>query len=244
MNFFFIAIGFFAFFNSVFAANENLVLPVGTLISFSTQNGEVAHEGEGKNSPFTIALSEHLTSSESLEVVLKRVRQNVSQATSSRQQPMSHSALADGVIDLTRLNNGYSKKLNAHALIVGNAKYEGISKLLNPVNDANRIAEVLLKLNFFVTTSIDRKKIEFFSDISNFEKTAKNADITLFFFAGHGAEILGQNYLLPIDIVADSVSMIKQNGITVQEIIERLPGKTKLIFLDANRDDPFIYKSR
>ena len=146
-------------------------------------------------------------------------------------------------IVLATINTKYPKKLSLHALVIGNSDYKTISKLSNPENDANAISELLTKFIFSVTKSIDRNKTQFLADISNFQKTTKDSDITIFFYAGHGVQIEGRNYLMPLDVSGNSESSIKEGGISLQEIIEKFPGNTKLFFIDADSDNPFATKS-
>jgi uncharacterized caspase-like protein len=67
------------------------------------------------------------------------------------------------------------------------------------------------------------------------------ADITLLFYAGHGVQISGTNYMLPIDLNMDDLSQAPLQGISLNDVVEKyLPGKTKLVFLDACRDNPLM----
>ena len=231
------------FFLSGCAVEKYLSLPVGTLVVYASSPGEVTMDAASQgdiNSPFTLALLGNLTSLEDINIVLRKVRQKVSDLTKQRQQPIVYASLTNGSLILAKVNDGYQKKLNAHALVVGNSSYSGLSnKLGNPGNDANAISDLLIKLNFSVTKLTDRNKAEFLSDISKFEKTAKNADLTLFFFAGQGIGIEGQNYLMPIDVVANSTSSIKEGSLSIQDIISRFPGNTRLFFIDADTSNPF-----
>lgn len=135
----------------------------------------------------------------------------------------------------------YSKAVNAHALIIGNASYKGSSKLPNPVNDAKAMSSVLRVLGFTVTESLDADRTKLVTALSQFSKTAANADITLLFYAGHGVQISGTNYMLPIDLNLNDLSQVPLQGVSLNSVVEQyLPGKTKLVFLDACRDNPLM----
>jgi len=135
----------------------------------------------------------------------------------------------------------YGKVLNAHALVIGNGAYSGSSRLLNPINDARSMSEKLRGLGFIVTEALDTDRTKLVSALSQFSKTAVNADITLLFYAGHGVQITGTNYMLPIDLNLNDLSQAPLQGISLNDVVEKyLPGKTKLVFLDACRDNPLM----
>lgn len=139
-----------------------------------------------------------------------------------------------------RLSN-LGKALNAHALIIGNSSYMGSSKLPNPINDAKAMSGVLRSLGFTVTESLDADRTKLVTSLSQFSKAAANADITLLFYAGHGVQISGTNYMLPIDLNLNDLSQVPLQGVSLNSVVEQyLPGKTKLVFLDACRDNPLM----
>jgi hypothetical protein len=241
---------FFYFFLTLpllsFAAERNLILPTGTLVVYASQSGEPTMDGINagdKNSPFTAALLENLSNMEDINFVLRKVRQKVLDSTEQRQQPLTQETFTAGSLILANINNGYPKKIISNALIIGNSKYKSVTEIKNPENDATAIAKLLFKLNFTVSTSIDRSKEELISDISKFQDNSKNSDVTLLFFAGHGIQISGKNYILPIDVTANSESSVRESSLSIEEIIKKLPGKTRLVFVDADSDNPFSSKS-
>jgi hypothetical protein len=135
----------------------------------------------------------------------------------------------------------YGKVVSAHALIIGNASYGGGSKLSNPINDAKAMSGVLRGLGFTVTESLDADRTKLVTALSQFSKTAANADITLLFYAGHGVQISGTNYMLPVDLNLNDLSQVPLQGVSLNSVVEQyLPGKTKLVFLDACRDNPLM----
>jgi hypothetical protein len=159
-----------------------------------------------------------------------------SESLRQRQRELE-SQLASG----SRTPINYGKALNAHALIIGNSSYSGSSKLPNPINDAKAMSGVLRGLGFSVTESLDTDRTKLVSTLSQFSKSAATADITLLFYAGHGVQISGTNYMLPIDLNMDDLSQAPLQGISLNDVVEKyLPGKTKLVFLDACRDNPLM----
>ena len=135
----------------------------------------------------------------------------------------------------------YGKVLNAHALVIGNGAYGGSSRLPNPINDARSMSEKLRGLGFIVNVALDTDRAKLVSALSQFSRTAVNADITLLFYAGHGVQITGTNYMLPIDLNLNDLSQAPLQGISLNDVVEKyLPGKTKLVFLDACRDNPLM----
>jgi hypothetical protein len=135
----------------------------------------------------------------------------------------------------------YGRVLNAHALVIGNSAYAGSSKLPNPINDAKSMSDKLRGLGFTVTETLDADRTKLVNALSQFSRTAVNADITLLFYAGHGVQITGTNYMLPIDLNLNDIAQAPLQGISLNDVVEKyLPGKTKLVFLDACRDNPLM----
>ncbi len=89
------------------------------------------------------------------------------------------------------------------ALVIGNSAYESAPVLKNPRNDAQAISAVLTKLGFDVVKGIDLTHVDFARIVGQFRKKLKGADVGLFFYAGHGLQVNGSNYLAPVDAVLD-----------------------------------------
>ena len=133
-----------------------------------------------------------------------------------------------------------SKKMNLNALVIGNSNYK-INQLNNSVNDANSIADKLKKYGFFVTIANNLDRKSFIKTLLDFSEKAKDSDVTVLFYGGHGVQLGGQNYLLPIDIDLNGTEeVVTYDGISLNEILRRnIPGKSKVVFLDACRTKPF-----
>ena len=129
------------------------------------------------------------------------------------------------------------------ALIVGNAKYEHADTLANTLNDANAIAALLTKAGFDV---VDERRdvgvVEFKRAIREFLNAASTADIAVVYYSGHGIEIGGVNYLIPVDAKLASEYDVDDEAIPLDRLILATQAATKLslIILDACRDNPFL----
>lgn len=126
------------------------------------------------------------------------------------------------------------------ALVVGNSAYQHAGRLTNSRNDATDIAGALKKLGFHVIEGFDLDKVSFDRMIREFATTLQGASAGLFFFAGHGLQVAGHNYLVPVDARLTTASALEFEMIridTVQRIMEH-EASTNILFLDACRDNP------
>ena len=124
------------------------------------------------------------------------------------------------------------------ALVIGNANYNYLNYLKNSFNDADKITTKLLDLGFDVITQYDCKYTEFKTVINFFFAEAKKYDISLIYYAGHGLQNDGINYLLPCDITMESSACLN-NAITMNELVAFATdneGVNYLFFIDACRD--------
>jgi hypothetical protein len=157
-------------------------------------------------------------------------------AAKRRQQELELQLASTGKAQVT-----YGRALNTHALIIGNSSYGGSAKLSNPTNDAKAMSAKLRGLGFNVTEALDVDRNKLVTTLAQFSRTAASADITLLFYAGHGVQISGTNYMLPVDINLSDLSQVPLQGVSLNSVVEQyLPGKTKLVFLDACRDNPLM----
>ncbi|CAF3427295.1 unnamed protein product [Rotaria socialis] len=109
------------------------------------------------------------------------------------------------------------------ALIIGNDNYNVLhNKLNHSINNARDLSDVLKKIDFDVTMHIDVDS-EMMVTIKSFSKTINDGDIILFYFSGHGYEVSGKNYLIPVDDTRIKTDIdVEDIGISVQSIVERL----------------------
>lgn len=132
--------------------------------------------------------------------------------------------------------------MNALALVVGNANYNNPQfKLDNPVNDANSIGDKLMRLGFTVYTIRDCAIEKFEEEITFFENELKKYDYGLFFFAGHGLQIDGLNYLTAKDTNFSGNLSAKRTSILLDDILkvmQKANTKVNILIIDACRDNP------
>jgi len=133
------------------------------------------------------------------------------------------------------------KYTNRKALVIGNSQYSQQTPLRNPSSDAAEIARSLEEVGFEVELALDLTRRELGRAITRFSSNAKEADISLFYFAGHGIEIDGRNYLVPIDALMDDPAALEYDVIDLQKAIDAAAGSSKLslVMVDACRDNPF-----
>ena len=131
------------------------------------------------------------------------------------------------------------------ALIMGNANYGAVSPLDNPANDAQLMSETLEKLGFQVTMLLDADQSEMKRGISQFGRALRNAgtDATgLFYYAGHGVQSFGTNYLLPVDVEVSDPADLDLVAVEAQSVLRQMysaRNKTNIVILDACRNNPF-----
>lgn len=128
------------------------------------------------------------------------------------------------------------------ALVVGNNAYLRVPPLNNAVNDAAAVSEELRKFGFQVIRVIDGKAREISDAKQRFIRAVANGGIGVFYFSGHGIQVEGRNYLLPVDFSTISVAGLAQEGISVPSVldeIEKARPKLNIVILDACRDNPF-----
>jgi Caspase domain len=129
------------------------------------------------------------------------------------------------------------------ALVIGNSDYQNASKLANPVNDAKAMAEMFRRSGFeVVEAKTDLGNLEFKRVAREFTAIARDADIAVMYFAGHGIEVNGTNYLLPVDAKLASDFDVEDEALSLDRLARALePAKRlRLIILDACRDNPFV----
>ena len=128
------------------------------------------------------------------------------------------------------------------ALVIGNGAYRGgeITELSNPGNDARAVAAKLDGLGFEVISGIDLGRAEFFDLLGEFGEQAEGAEAALLFYAGHGMQVEGKNYLIPVDTESlEKKTDLGKHAVNLDDVLAEMRGKTNLVFLDACRNNPF-----
>ena len=129
------------------------------------------------------------------------------------------------------------------ALLIGNAKYgTTASSLKNPLNDTAIMRKALVSAKFEVTVVENASLDQMSAALEQFEEEARGAEIGLIYYSGHGVEIDGENYLVPVDAELRSDRKVKYEAIAMTDVMNSLGGVTtlKLVLLDACRDNPFL----
>ncbi len=123
------------------------------------------------------------------------------------------------------------------AYLIGNQNYIEHQKLINAINDANSLNEKLYNIGFDTEILHDLSRNELGGRIYEFGTRFDEYDICLFYYAGHGAEIDGENYMIPIDAKSDNVNMLKASSIKISDLTNWMEchDKAYIIILDACR---------
>src|SRR6201994_589136 len=131
------------------------------------------------------------------------------------------------------------------ALVIGNNDYRNVPKLQKAVNDARTMGDTLKQLGFNVMVAENLNRQQFSQALLAFDNAINAGDTAFFFYAGHGFEIAGQNYLLPTDVPAATEGqeeLVRDASILADRIVERLQNKgarTSILVFDACRNNPF-----
>ena len=129
------------------------------------------------------------------------------------------------------------------ALVIGNAAYQAVSGLANTTNDARAIADVLKADGFTsVRIALDMTRASMIASLNDFQREADTSDWAVVYYAGHGLEVSGTNYLVPIDARLGDDRDIQDEAVSVDRILRAVENakKLRLVMLDACRDNPFL----
>jgi formylglycine-generating enzyme required for sulfatase activity len=151
-----------------------------------------------------------------------------------------HVSAVDAVQRELTVARGNKPSQNRVALVIGNAAYHGASALLNPVNDAKAMSNALNDLGFEVIESTNATQKEMYSAVTLFGNKLNSQTVALFFYAGHGLQVKGKNYIVPIDAQIGSESAVASEGVSVDTILEQVSvSPVSIVILDACRNNPF-----
>src|ERR1700761_2556416 len=128
------------------------------------------------------------------------------------------------------------------ALVLGNSAYQNVPQLTNPVNDARLMADTFKKAGFDVVVSRnDLGALETRRALRDFSDSAADADIAVIYYAGHGIEVDGGNYLIPVDAKLERDNDVYDEAFSLDRVLVSVESakKLRLVILDACRDNPF-----
>lgn len=132
------------------------------------------------------------------------------------------------------------------ALVIGNGAYQA-APLKNPVNDARDMAAALQQLDFEVITALNASKREMITSIDRFAAKLRRSEIGLFYYAGHGMQINGRNYLIPVKVAVQSESDVEFESVDAGRVLGKMKhadNKLNVVVLDACRNNPFARSFR
>ena len=128
------------------------------------------------------------------------------------------------------------------ALVIGNSAYLNAAALANPANDASDIGEALKDTGFELILGLDLDKRGFDAKVREFSRLLPQAEAGVLFYAGHGLQVAGRNYLVPIDARLQTERDLDFETVSLEFILRQMEldreGKTNIVFLDACRDNP------
>ena len=129
---------------------------------------------------------------------------------------------------------------NRVALVIGNSAYRHAAVLDNPKNDASDMAAAAEKLGFQVIKGLDLDKSGMDRTIRQFAEALRGGSIGMFFYAGHGLQVSGRNYLVPIDAELKTAEALdfEMVGLDVIQRVMETASETNVLFVDACRDNP------
>lgn len=130
------------------------------------------------------------------------------------------------------------------AFVVGNGAYQAVPALTNPKNDAKAVSEALRKVGFEVVTAIDLDRQDFDKAVEKFIRSLSDAELSLFYYSGHGVEVDGENRIIPVDAKLATEAALEVETVSLQTIMlhMRNNSRAQLLYLDACRDNPFGVK--
>src|SRR5450631_467488 len=172
---------------------------------------------------------------------LNQITQQTSQeVTAAPNAPLKQEAVEPGSAPAANLPSVPERRV---ALVIGNSAYQTVGGLPNTTNDARAIAEVL-KADGFTSVRIilDMTRASMIASLNDFQREADTSDWAVVYYAGHGMEVSGANYLVPIDAKLGDDRDIQDEAVSVDRILSAVENakKLRLVMLDACRDNPFL----
>src|SRR5690606_34853495 len=134
-----------------------------------------------------------------------------------------------------------AEPLKGVALVIGESDYEGLVDLPNPSRDARAMDDLLDELGFDVSRVLDGDADKLRDEIEEFIEDAADADVALVYYSGHGVEIAGRNFLVPVDTDLSTPTLAGQSLVAVDEVLDRLARTVPvtIVLLDACRTNAF-----
>jgi uncharacterized caspase-like protein len=131
------------------------------------------------------------------------------------------------------------------ALVIGNSAYQSVTALTNPSHDAQAVAQVLNSAGFDVVLGLDLTQagmVQTIQDFANNVATKGSDSVALIYYAGHGVQVDGENFLVPVDATIQQVGDVASNTLALADLmklLEAVPSSARIVILDACRNNPF-----
>jgi hypothetical protein len=131
------------------------------------------------------------------------------------------------------------------ALVIGNSNYQSAPKLANPGNDAQSVAQLLNSAGFEVTQATDLTRSDMVRVVQDFSSRVAErgpGTVAMIYYAGHGVQVAGENYLLPVDARISAPADLDGNSLRLVDLmgtLESIPSRMRIVVLDACRNNPF-----
>ena len=131
------------------------------------------------------------------------------------------------------------------AFVVGNSAYETVPQLPNPTNDAKAVAAALKRSGFEVVTALDLDKAEFDKAFEKFIRSLTGAELSVFYYSGHGIQVDNDNRIIPVDAKLKSTDDLEVETVNVRTIMSYMQSNSKiqLVYLNSCRNNPFPSQS-
>lgn len=180
---------------------------------------------------------------ETLAVIAQQERQGQERQDQERQrQALQEQERAKAAVARIREEAKLPDQGVRVALVIGMSKYQSVPPLDNPDNDAKGVAESLKEIGFnSVTLLLDANRSQLTKALRDFQDLADKSDWAVVFYAGHGIELNGQNYLIPVDAQLATDRDADDEAVPLARIMDRIhkARKLQLVILDACRNNPF-----
>jgi uncharacterized caspase-like protein len=151
-----------------------------------------------------------------------------------------HMLLVGGVLLLSASGTEAETRV---ALVIGNSAYKSVPSLRNPVNDARAMDEALSAVGFRVARLENATKAQIEAGLNELSRQLSPQAISLIYYAGHGIQMNGHNYLLPVDVKIGTAMTVPVEGVNVDDLMKQVMqtrARMNIIILDACRDNPFV----
>jgi TPR repeat protein len=127
------------------------------------------------------------------------------------------------------------------AFVVGNSAYTKVPALPNPKNDAEAVAAALRRSGFEVITAIDLDRLKFDAEFERFIRSLAGAELSVFYYSGHGIQVGGENRIIPVDAALQSANDLEVETVSLRTIMAYMKSNSKvqLVYLDSCRNNPF-----